>query len=443
MNLRGWLYSKYSALQGRGYSAIFDKLSQENSSGIHPETTQTNLIKILNHCQKNVPYYTQIMAQIGNRTLLEQNPEVYIQNLPVLTKDLIRQKFEQIKSTDLKQRQWYFNQSGGSTGEPIRLIQDREYFNRSMAIKYLYSYLVSGRKTGDPEAILWGSERDLFSNKGIKAKVSSFLRNTTYMNAFLMTPEKMAGFIHRLNTKPHKIIIAYAQAIYELAQFAEQEQINVVPQKAIITSATTLYPWMREKIESVFQCQVFNRYGSREVGDIACEIPGKEGLWAAPWGSYIEIVDDNDNLLPTGVEGNILVTNLTNYAMPLIRYKIGDRGTLLVNEPSRQILKQVSGRSADMFKRKDGTLVHGEYFTHLLYFQDWIYKFQVTQKSYFKIVIKIIKANPSYEPKQQELDEIVDKCKVLMGEDYKVIIRFVNQIDPSKSGKYRYTISEI
>ncbi|NEO11005.1 MULTISPECIES: hypothetical protein [unclassified Moorena] len=416
MNIRGWLYSNYSSLQGRGYSTIFDKLSQENSSGIHPETTQTNLIKIINHCQKTVPYYTQIMAKIGHYKLIEKNPEVYIQKLPVLTKDLIRQNFEQIKSTDLKQRQWYLNQSGGSTGEPIRLIQDREYFNRSMAIKSLYSYLVSGRKTGEPEAILWGSERDLFSNKGIKAKLSSFLRNTTYMNAFLMTPEKMAGFIHKLNSKPPKIIIAYAQAIYELAQFAEQEQIAIVPQKAIITSATTLYPWMREKIESVFKCQVFNRYGSREVGDIACELPDKEGLWAAPWGSYIEIVDDHNNPLPTGVEGNILVTNLTNYAMPLIRYKIGDCGSLLVNEPSRQILKQISGRSADMFKRKDGTLVYGAYFTHLLYFKDWIYKFQVTQKSYFKIVIKIIKANPSYDPKQQELDEIVNKCKVLMGE---------------------------
>ncbi|EGJ32391.1 MULTISPECIES: phenylacetate--CoA ligase family protein [Moorena] len=443
MNFRGWLYSHYSSLQGRGYSAIFDKLSQEITSGIHPETTQTNLIKILKHCQKNVPYYTQIMAQIGNYKLLEQNPEVYLQNLPVLTKDLIRQNFEQIKSTDLKQRQWYFNQSSGSTGEPIRLIQDRAYFNRSMAIKSLYSYFVSGRKFGDPQAILWGSRTDLLSNKGIKAKLSSFLRNTTYMNAFLMTPEKMAGFIHKLNNKPPKIIIAYVQAIYELAQFAEQEQITIVPQKAIITTSGTLYPWMREKIESVFQCQVFNRYGSREVGDIACELPGKEGLWAAPWGSYIEIVDDNNNLLPTGVEGNILVTNLTNYAMPLIRYKIGDSGTLLVNEPSRQIFKEVSGRITDMFKRKDGSLVYGSYFTYLLYFKDWIYNFQVVQKDYSKLVIRIMKGNQDYQPEQKELDEIVNHCQIAIGEECQISFEFVDQIYPSASGKYRYTISEI
>ncbi|NEO11007.1 MULTISPECIES: hypothetical protein [unclassified Moorena] len=443
MNLRGWLYSKYSSLQGREYYAIFDKLCQEITSGIHPETTQTNLIKIINHCQANVPYYTQIMLQIGNPTLLEQNPEVYLQKLPVLTKDLIRQNFEQIKSTDLQKRQWYFNQSGGSTGEPIRLIQDREYFNRSMAIKSLYSYLVSAIKTGEPEAILWGSRSDLLSNKGIKAKLSGFLRNTTYMNAFLMTHEKMAEFIERLNNKPPKIIIAYAQAIYELAQFAEQEQITIVPQKAIITTAGTLYPWMREKIESVFKCQVFNRYGSREVGDIACELPGKEGLWAAPWGNYIEIVDDKDNSLQTGVEGNILVTNLTNYAMPLIRYKIGDRGTLLVNEPSRQIFKEVSGRITDMFKRQDGSLVYGSYFTYLLCFKDWISKFQVVQKNYSKIVIIIMKVNQDYQPEQKELDEIVNHCQIAIGKKCQISFEFVDQIYPNQSGKYRYTISEI
>ncbi len=443
MNLRGWLYSKYSSFQGREYSVIFDKFSQEIHSGIHPEITQIKLKKILNHCQENVPYYTQIIEQVGTRKLLQQNPEVYIKNLPVLTKDLIRQNFERIKSTDLEQRQWYFNQSGGSTGEPLKLIQDQEYFNYSMAIKSLYSYLVSGRRIGESEAILWGSERDLFSNKGIKAKLSSFLRNTTYMNAFMMTHEQMSDFIKKLNANPPKIIIAYAQAIYELAQFTEEKRIAIVPQKAIITSAQTLYPWMREKIESVFQCRVFNRYGSREVGDIACELPGNEGLWLAPWGSYIEIVDDDNNPLPTGVEGNILVTNLNNYAMPLIRYKIGDRGILAVNEPSKQILKQVSGRITDMFKREDGILVDGEYFTHLFYSKDWTYKFQVIQKSFFKILIKIVTLNQNYNPEPQELEEIANKCKLVMGGECEIIFEFVSQINPTASGKHRYTISEI
>src|SRR5439155_9041734 len=116
---------------------------------------------------------------------------------------------------------------------------------------------------------------------------------------------------------------------------------------------------------------VYNLYGSREVSDIACQLPGLNGLWIAPWGSFVEIVDDAGQAVPPGTEGNILVTCLTNYAMPLLRYQIGDRGALLEGHDwsvaGIQVLKQISGRSVDVFRTRDQTLVDGEYFTHLLY----------------------------------------------------------------------------
>lgn len=444
MNIKKFLYSTYTSLSGRKLFQYYKEFQQQSLCGIPPDITRKALVKLLLHCQKSVPYYANIMSQVGTGELLEQKPELYLQKLPLVTKDIIRNNFEQLKSRDLEQRQWYFETSGGSTGEPIKLIQAWEYFDKSMAIKFLYSYLVAGREIGDPEVLIWGSERDIFqTTMGWKAKLSGFLRNSKYMNAFQMTPERMRAFIQSLNRKPPKLIVAYAQAIYELAQFAEEEQTPILPQKAIITSATTLYPWMREKIESVFQCKVFNRYGSREVGDIACERPGYEGLWAAPWGNYIEIVDEDNNPLPAGVEGKILITNLNNFALPLIRYQIGDRGALSPDSNSEQILQQVSGRSADMFKTRDGTLVDGEYFTHLLYFKNWVQKFQAIQKDYSEIVFKIIKNPSDFQPNQEELNEIVAKCRLVMGNDCKVIFEFVNEIPPITSGKYRYTISEV
>jgi phenylacetate-CoA ligase len=197
-----------------------------------------------------------------------------------------------------------------------------------------------------------------------------------------MTPEKMSRYLQFLNTHPPKFIIAYVQSIYELAQFAISEHITVTPQEAIMTLAGTLYPFMREKIEAVFHCKIFNRYGSREVGDIACECEAHAGLHVFPWGNYIEIVDDEGHPVPNGVEGNILVTNLNNFAMPLIRYAIGDRGMLSLSDQCScgrqgQILERLSGRNVDVFRKRDGTLIDGEYFTHLLYFKNWVQKFQV------------------------------------------------------------------
>ena len=441
MNLKKHIYLTLNTLRGFRYPQIYRDLIKEEKSVVASQVTKELLTKLLRHCQKSVPYYTKLMSEIGCEDLLEQNPEIYLSKLPILTKDIIRKNFEDLKSLDLGRRKWNFNTSGGSTGEPIRLIQDREYFDRSQAIKLLYSYLV-GREIGEPQVNLWGSERDILAaTRNWRAIFSGFLSNTAYMNAFQMNPQRMARYIRLINQKSPKLILAYAIAIYELAKFAESEQLQITPPNAIITSAETLHPWMREKIERVFQCKVFNRYGSREVGDIACERPGFEGLWVAPWGNYVEIVDDRNNPLPPEVEGNILITSLTNFAMPLIRYKIGDRGALSANHSSGQIFQQISGRITDMFKTQDGTLADGGYFAGLMYFKDWVKNYQVIQKSYSEILVKIVPLTSNYP--LEELDDFVEKTKILMGKDCVVNFEFVDEIKTTPSGKYRFLISEV
>jgi phenylacetate-CoA ligase len=217
------------------------------------------------------------------------------------------------------------------------------------------------------------------------------------------------------------------------------------PQRVVVTSAGTLHPFMRETISRVFGCAVFNLYGSREVSDMACEIPGVEGLWVAPWGNFIEILDDEGMPVQPGQEGNIVVTCLTNYAMPLLRYWIGDRGALMADptlfSSGAQILKHVSGRNVDVFRTRDQTLVDGEYFTHLLYFRPWVWKFQVVQKSHELVLFKVVRANG--EPPRSELEDITAKTRLVMGSDCHVDFQFVPDIPPHPSGKFRYTVSEV
>ncbi|MDZ7959739.1 MAG: hypothetical protein RMY34_17955 [Aulosira sp. DedQUE10] len=441
MNFKKHIYLTLNTLRGFRYPQIYRDLINEEKSVVASEVNQNLLAKLLRHSQKSVPYYAKLMNEVGCEEMLEQNPQIYLSKLPILTKDIIRKNFEELKSLDLEKRKWYFNASGGSTGEPIRLIQDREYFDHSQGIKLLYSYLV-GREIGEPEVKLWGSEKDILeATKNWRAIFSGFLSNTVYINAYQMNPQRMAAYIRLINQKSPKLILAYAIAIYELAKFAESEQLQITPPKAIMTSAENLHPWMREKIERVFQCQVFNRYGSREVGDIACERPGFEGFWVAPWGNYVEIVDDNNNPLPPGVEGNILITSLTNFAMPLIRYKIGDRGALSANHSSGQIFQKISGKDTDMLKTKDGTLTESGYFEELMYFKDWVKNYQVIQKEYSEILVKIVPLTSNYP--LEELNDFVEKTKVLMGEDCLVNFEFVDDIKTTPSGKYRFVISEI
>ncbi len=444
LNIKKALYDNAHRLIGSSLGAVYERHLNEDRRGVSQDIVSPSLIAILNHCARNVPYYSNVIAELGGG--YRQDPTAYLQCFPILTKDTIRKNFDHLTSKDLSTRKWIYNTSGGSTGEPIRLIQDRGYLDHQMAVQML-SFNWAGRAFGEPAVRLWGSERDILQGgMGLKMKTLNWLTNDRYLNAFRMTPARMRSFIELLNANPPQLIIAYAQAIYELAQFADREAIAVVPQSAILTSAGTLYSFMREKLAAVFVCEVFDRYGSREVGDIACECQAHAGLHIFPWTNYVEIVDDEGRPAPKGVEGNIVVTCLTNFAMPLIRYAIGDRGILSLREECRcgrrgQILEKVLGRTVDAFQTKDGTLIDGEYFTHLLYFRDWVHKFQVVQTEHSRIVFKIVKSGSGSEA--SELDEIAEKTRVVMGPNCGVEFEFTSDIPPSASGKYRYTISEV
>jgi phenylacetate-CoA ligase len=447
VNLRKSSYFFLVGLRGQPLGAHYERFLHKDREGIPPGTSQRLLVKLLAHCKASVPYYARVMEDMGDS--FHEDPEGYLQHLPLLSRDTLRHCFDELKSKDLARRKWYLNTTGGSTGEPVEFIQDWEYSARSGAITLLFAKLV-GREIGESEVQIWGSVRDIAgSTESLRARFVNKLTNTRFLSVFELSPDKMREYISILNTWRPKLIVAYAGAMYELAKFAEGEGLDVARQSAIITTAVTLYPFMRQTIERVFQCKVFNRYGSREVGDVAIERPGFGGLWVAPWGNYVEIVDEQGNRVPDGTEGEIVVTSLTNFAMPLLRYRIGDRGMLSgASDPGTrshgQVLERIVGRTYDMFVNRHGTLVEGGHFMALLYFRDWISRYQVIQEEHSRIVYRVVtRDSETPEQLQAELDEIAAKTSLIMHDDCDVAFEFVDQISPSVSGKYRFIVSRL
>jgi phenylacetate-CoA ligase len=446
MNWKRYVYLGYASLRGYHFPRLLRHYSADYQRRPPGEVTTQALSRLLLHCREAVPYYAEFLEGRAKRDEMRLAPRQCLQLLPILTKQAVRANLSKLQSLDLPTRQWHYNTSGGSTGEPVCLIQDAEYEDRRAATA-LFFFSRLGCQPCQPKIMLWGSERDLEEHTANwKARFFNWLTTTTFLDAFQMPSQRMREYLQTLNKLRPRLIVAYAQAIYELARFAEREGIAVVPQRAVVTSAGTLYPFMREKLIQVFDCPVFNLYGSREVGDIACEQQGCQGLRVAPWSHFVEIVDDKGEPVPAGTEGNILVTCLTNYAMPLLRYRIGDRGVLSPETASSgraavQVLERVSGRTVDAFRTRDQTLVDGEYFTHLLYFRPWIWKFQVIQKNQAHLLFKVVRANGA--PSNAELEEIVAKTRRVMGADCRVDFEFPAELPPHPGGKFRYTISEI
>lgn len=220
-----------------------------------------------------------------------------------------------------------------------------------------------------------------------------------------------------------------------------------------MTSAGTLYPYMREVIERVFKASVFNRYGSREVGGIACECELHKGLHVSPLTHYVEIIRADGTPAAPGEVGEVVVTSLVNYTMPFIRYRIGDMAVWAEERCSCgrgwPLLKEVAGRVTDVFTRRDGTKIVPEYFIHLIGVVlkfSWLRKFQVIQEDYDHIRLIIVPSVSFQEANEhinREKADLETKVRLVMGDECRLEIELVEDIPPSPSGKYRYTISKV
>jgi len=256
----------------------------------------------------------------------------------------------------------------------------------------------------------------------------------------------MSECLRKLDREPPALIFTYAQSIYDLAVFAEEEGIRISPQRSVLSTAGTLHPFMRERIERSFRCRVYNQYGSREVSAIAGQCGSEPGLHVLPWMNFVEVVGEDGEPAPAGTDGRVLVTSLCNFAMPLIRYEVGDRAALLPDDAPAcpcgrggQRLAHVSGRIVDTFKALDGTLVNGEYFTHLLYFRPGIVKFQIVQTEPGRVVYRLVGDRP-LGPEEEA--EVADGTRKAMGQACQVDFERLAEIPASPSGKFRYTICE-
>lgn len=409
--------------------------------------------KLLLHAYNHVPYYQKILQE---SQVIDNKGYVNLKNftkIPFLEKDTLRDNFEWLKSNDLHKRSWYENTSGGSTGEPTRFIQDQEYSHWSQAIKILFDKW-SSYELGDRKIRLWGSERDLLIGKEtIKTHISRFVKNELWLNAFRLTNEQMSYYVKKINSFRPKQILAYVESIYEFARFIERNHLPVYSPNSIMVSAGTLYDHMRDTIERVFNTPVFNRYGSREVGDVACECEYHKGLHVLSTTHYVEIIKPDGTPAKSGEVGEIVVTPLINYAMPLVRYRIGDMGSWAYENcicgRGLPMLQKVTGRTTDVFYKRDGSIIVPEYLIHMVgvvLFSGWIRKFQVIQEDYELVRVLIVLEQNVHDPYHvynKEIKDIVEKFQLVLGAECKIEVQFVENINPSKSGKYRYTITKV
>lgn len=408
------------------------------------------LTSILVHAWENTEYYREVLSECG----VVHNGTVNLDrfsNIPFLTKDIIRKENRRLQARHLpKGRKSLANSSGGSTGQPVKFLQDSHYWNVNVATK-TYHFEVLGKKIGEPEMKIWGSEKDLFEGTiGWKAKLQNFLYNRKLQQCFHLPEENIVSIIRNINTYQPKLIWCYRDGMDAVAKYVNRHRIRTYSPAAIVCLGGTLYPHIVRTIEQAFSAPVINAYGSREMGDIGFECLKREGIHLSTHSHKLEVIDENGQCTMDR-EGEIVVTSLMNYAMPFIRYRIGDRGKLATRQCSCgrgfPLLESVSGRLIERFINAKGEYIDPIYFIHLIgvvYNNDEIKRFQVIQDDYACITVKIIlEPHVSHQQVKYTLDQITAKIRLVMGNECAVSYEFVDEIPLTKTGKFLYTTCKI
>jgi phenylacetate-CoA ligase len=442
--MRQRLYFAYHRAAGRQLGEIYRRVHEDDHRRWPPGIAEDGLRRILAHAGEQVPHYREALQGMGAE--IEADPIAVLRSLPILTRESLRAAGESLQSEDIAERGATEQTSGGSTGEPVRIMQDTHFEDVELAVSMLQSSW-TGWRFGQPEVWIWGSERDIIEGQaGLRERLGSRLTGRRYVNAFKLTPAAMHELLAFLNRERPPLIVSYAHTLGDLASFVESEAIPLAPQRAIISTASTLHPVVRERVDRVFGCRVFDQYGSREVGDIACQCGASQGFHVLPWTNYVEIVDEAGQPVEPGGEGRVIVTSLCNYTMPLLRYEVGDRARLVpADEPPCPCgrpglrLAEVLGRIGDTFKGLDGSRVASGYFIHMLFFHDFVKEFQVVQTAPERVVYRLVATR---QPDSAELEEIAANTRMAMGEGCAVEFEFEDEIPVTASGKRRYTICE-
>lgn len=389
---------------------------------------------MLRHAHATVPYYQRTWADAGVhpddvRELAD------LENFPVVTKADLRKHEREFLSTAYHGQKLVTKRTSGSTGVPltIRLDEPGKQWKYACTLR---SDEWSGWRLGQRVAKVWGNPE--YRHFGLKGRVRNWLlERAVYLDTIHLTDDRIREFAATIRRQRPGLLFGHAHSLFLLADKLRQEGITDVRPHGIVSTAMPLHAWQRKTIEEVFGVAATDRYGCEEVSLIACECEKHQGLHVNADSVFTEIEGETT--------GPLVVTDLANFAMPLIRYRNGDHVTLTdrvcVCGRGLPLIEKVEGRDADYVVTPSGTLISGisltENFALLI---DGTAQVQIVQEEVTFLRLRIVPGESFGPASRQQIAKLVADT---FGPTMRHEVELVDAIPQEASGKYRFCVSKV
>jgi phenylacetate-CoA ligase len=413
----------------------------------HVQELQWRKVKtLLAHCYHNVPYYHEMFEQLGIHPDDVKDLEDF-RRLPVLTKPVLRNNLYALLAQD-KARPFRKLVSSGSTGLPLQVQISREANSHRLAAQ-VRGWRWWGWDIGEPSVWLWGTptaERTTSFHAKLKGVKRRWVDNARHFSVHDLTPESMRDYYQRMCQFQPRLMYGYTSSLYEFARFILEDGLDgsAMGLEAVCTSCEVLYPHQRRVIEEAFACSTFDEYGCCEVGVLAMQCP-EGNMHLTSENALVEFLVDGQPAHP-GQMARVVVTDLNDYHLPLLRYSLGDVGCYAEGTCAcgRGLpLMEISiGRELDMIHLRNGKSLH----PHILYLNyegallDNVEGYKIIQQALDRFLIQVEAVPGSEGVITREFTALVQER---LGQDVRVECQFLPHIPREESGKLRYFVSNI
>lgn len=440
MPLHHWMITSRA---GKFYDAL--QQTQWLSPGKIKELQERKLQRLVHHAYDHVAYYRDLFDQRGLKPTDIESIED-LAKIPLLGKNDVRANlyFSLLSDTYDKNRVLKVSTSG-STGEPFVCYADQRQLEQRWAATQR-SMEWTGYRFGDRQVRLWHQTVGMKWSQIIRERIDAIFNRRLFIPAFQMSDLNIVQTIRRIDKFNPVLLDGYAESFNLLALFSNRLSGLKSRPKGIISSAQVLPRQSRKAVEKAFNCSVFDKYGSREFSGIAYECAAHQGHHVVAENYVVEILKDGRPALP-GETGEVVITDLNNYCMPLIRYRIGDLAIALDSTEKcgcgrgLPLIGDIEGRVQAIIVNAEGVYLPGTFFAH--FFKDYdqlVRQYQIIQNEDGLITLKIVKTE-DYD--EDEFQQIVQHLRLHLGQKTSLRIDFVSHIPMVHTGKHQGSISKL